>query len=187
MINLLSLWLPILVSAVAVFAAGAVIHMVLPYHRSDTRKLPREDDVLDALRKFALPPDDYAAPLAASMKESRKPEFIAKQKAGPVFYLTVLPNGPSSMGKSLFLWFLNVLAVSLVAGLIACRALRSTEAGFTAIMLFTGVTSFAGYSLGLLPHSIWYGRKWSTTFKWIFDGLVNALVTALVFGWLWPR
>lgn len=187
MINLLSLWLPILISAVAVFAAGAVIHMILPYHRGDTRKLPREDEVLDALRKFSLSPGDYAAPLAASMKEMRKPEFVAKRKAGPVFWMTVLPNGPGSMGKSLFLWFLNVLTVTVFAGLIACRALRATEARLAAIWLFTGVTAFAGHSLGMLTPSIWFGRKWSTTFKWMFDGLIYAAVTALVFGWLWPR
>ena len=59
--------------------------------------------------------------------------------------MTVLPNGPGSMGKSLFLWFLNVLTVTVFAGLIAC-GLRATEARLAAIWLFTGVTAFAGTS-----------------------------------------
>ncbi len=44
-----ALWLPILLSAVLVFVASSIMHMVLPYHRSDYEKLPDEDNVL-ALR-----------------------------------------------------------------------------------------------------------------------------------------
>ena len=50
-----------------------------------------------------------------------------------------------------------------------------------------GTTAFMGYSLALLPESIWYKRRWSRTFKSMFDGLIYALLTAGVFGWLWPR
>jgi hypothetical protein len=39
----------------------------------------------------------------------------------------------------------------------------------------------------LLQGSIWAWRRWSTTLKGVFDGLVYALLTAGVFGWLWPR
>jgi hypothetical protein len=42
-------------------------------------------------------------------------------------------------------------------------------------------------SLGMMVDSIWYGRKWSTTLKLMFDGLVYALVLAGTFGWLWPK
>jgi len=45
--------LPILLSAVIVFVASSILHMVLPYHKSDYRKLPEEDRVLDALRAAA--------------------------------------------------------------------------------------------------------------------------------------
>ena len=41
MVPLTSLWLPILLSAVVVFVASNVIHMVLGYHRSDYDQLPR--------------------------------------------------------------------------------------------------------------------------------------------------
>ena len=50
MIPLTALWLPILVSAVVVFFASAIMHMVLAYHKSDYRKLPAEDRVTDAMR-----------------------------------------------------------------------------------------------------------------------------------------
>jgi hypothetical protein len=42
MIPLTVLWLPILLSAVIVFFASFIMHMVLAYHKSDYRKLPDE-------------------------------------------------------------------------------------------------------------------------------------------------
>ena len=64
MVPVLTLWAPILASAVLVFLASAVLHMVLPYHRSDFRKVPSEDEVMDALRRFAIPPGNYMMPHA---------------------------------------------------------------------------------------------------------------------------
>lgn len=49
MISVAALWMPILFSAVFVFVASSILHMVLPYHRSDFAKLPAEDEVRDAL------------------------------------------------------------------------------------------------------------------------------------------
>ena len=43
-------WMPIILSAVAVFAASSLIHMVLKWHNSDYRKLANEDDVRAAIR-----------------------------------------------------------------------------------------------------------------------------------------
>jgi len=40
MVPLAALWLPILLSAIIVFVASSVMHMLLPYHRSDYRQLP---------------------------------------------------------------------------------------------------------------------------------------------------
>ena len=48
MVTLAALWLPILVSAILVFFASSLFHMVLPFHRSDYRKVPSEDAVMNA-------------------------------------------------------------------------------------------------------------------------------------------
>jgi hypothetical protein len=34
--------------------------------------------------------------------------------------------------------------------------------------------------------SIWFGQPWSATVKDVLDGLIYGLLTAGVFGWLWP-
>jgi len=186
MVPLISLWMPIVLSAVIVFVASSIIHMVLPYHRSDLRRLAKEDEVMEALRRFDIPPGDYGMPLAGSMKDMRKPEFIEKMKAGPVVFMTVVPSGPPSMGLSLVLWFFYSIVVSVFGAYIAGRALPA-GASYLAVFRFAGCTAFAAYSLALLQNSIWYKRNWGTTVKSIFDGLVYALLTAGTFGWLWPR
>ncbi len=98
----------------------------------------------------------------------------------------VIPNGPISMGKSLALWFLYTVVVSLFAAYVAGRALP-LGAEYLQVFRFAGVTAFVGYSVALWQMSIWYRRAWSTTIKATVDGLIYALLTAGTFGWLWPR
>jgi hypothetical protein len=51
---------------------------------------------------------------------------------------------------------------------------------------FAGAAAFGGYALALLQNSIWYKRNWSSTLKYMADGLVYAMLTAGIFAWLWP-
>lgn len=185
MVPLASLWLPIVVSAVLVFVASSIIHMVLPYHRTDYRKLPAEDQAMEAIGKLGIPPGDYMMPCAGSPQMMKDPAFIEKMKRGPVAIMTVLPVGMPSMGNNLAQWFIFNLAVSAFAAYITGRALAPGE-DYLAVFRFAGTTAFAGYSLGQWPDSIWYKRAWSTTLKNTLDGLVYGLLTAGVFGWLWP-
>lgn len=185
MITLDMLWLPILLSAVFVFLVSSVIHMALPWHKGDYSKVPNEDKVMDALRPFAIPPGDYMMPRASSMKDMGSPEFTEKMKKGPVMIFTVVPNGPATMGKSLTLWFLYSVLVGFFAAYLTGRTL-ATGADYLEVFRYIGTTAFLGYSLALLQTSIWYRRAWSTTIKSMIDGLIYALVTAGVFGWLWP-
>jgi hypothetical protein len=186
MVPLMSLVIPILVSAVIVFVASSIIHMALPFHRNDLRRLPKEDEVIDALRRFNLPPGDYVIPCAGSPADMKKPEFIEKMKKGPIVFMTLAPGRPPSMGTSLLLWFLYSVVVSFFAAYVAGRALEP-GARYLAVFRFAGVTAFIGYSLALLQNSIWYKRNWGTTLKSMLDGLVYGLLTAGTFGWLWPR
>lgn len=185
MTGLDALWLPILLSSVFVFLVSSVIHMALPWHKGDYSKVPNEDKVMDALRPFAIPPGDYMMPRASSMKDMSSPEFTEKMKKGPVMIFTVVPNGPATMGKSLTLWFLYSVLVGFFAAYLTGRTL-SAGADYLEVFRYIGTTAFLGYSLALLQTSIWYRRAWSTTIKSMIDGLIYALVTAGVFGWLWP-
>ena len=180
-----ALWLPILVSAVLVFVASAIIHMATPWHAGDYRRVPDEDRLAGALRGVGLPPGDYMLPRSSSMKEMNTPEFRKKMEDGPVTIFTVLPNGQWGMGGQLAQWFVFTLVVGLFAGYVAGLALPP-GADYRVVFRFVSVTAFLGYALALWEMSIWYRRSWMTTVRSTVDGLVFALLTAGVFGWLWP-
>jgi len=186
MTSLVALWLPILLSGVAVFVVSSVIHMVTHWHDSDYPKLAKEDEVMDALRPLGLAPGDYMIPRPASREEMASPAFAEKMNKGPVLMMTVMPSGPFSMGRNLGLWFLYSLVVAFCAAYVASRAL-APGAGFLPVLRFAGTAAFLAYSLGLWQLSIWYRRSWLTTFKATVDGLVYACLTGAMLGWLWPR
>jgi hypothetical protein len=185
MVSIPELWLPILLSAVAVFIISSIIHMVLGYHKNDYAALPSEKEIMDDLGKYNIPPGDYSFPRAKNMKDMKSKEFVEKLNKGPVGMLTIIKSGPPSMGKDLFLWFVYSIIVGIFAAYVAGRALPE-GAHYLSVFRFTGVTAFAGYSLALLQGSIWYKRSWSATLKSMFDGLIYALFTSGIFGWLWP-
>lgn len=185
MVPLASLWLPILVSAVIVFVVSSIIHMLLPYHRNDFRRLPSEEKVLEALRSFDIPPGEYMAPRPLTRKDMGTPEFQAKLKQGPVLHATFWKHS-GGMGTQLLQWFLYSIVVSLFAAYLTSRAV-APGATYLEVQRFAGATAFMGYSLALWQSSIWYKRPWSTTLKTTFDGLIYAFMTGGTFGWLWPR
>jgi hypothetical protein len=185
MVPLSMLWIPILVSAAFVFVASSIVHMVLTYHRSDYRMFPSEGEVMEGLRRFGVPPGDYVMPHAASPKDMSSSAFREKRARGPVMIATVTAPGEVSMGPQLAQWFGFCVLVSLFAGYVASRALPPA-ADYLDVFRFAGTVAFVGYGLGQWPQSIWFKRAWSSTLKSTFDGLVYALLTAGVFGWLWP-
>jgi hypothetical protein len=175
-----------LLSAVIVFVVSSILHTVLPWHHSDYRKMPNEDKVMEALRPLAIPPGDYMVPRPSTRADYRSPEFQDKVKKGPVMVVTVMPNGPVSMGRNLILWFVYCIVVGFFSAYIAGRALPP-GAHYLQVFRFIGASAFMGYSVALWQMSIWYQRALSTTIKATIDGLIYASLTAGTFGWLWPR
>ena len=185
MLSLIELWIPILVAAVLVFAASSVLHMCLPIHKGDCEKLPNEAAVLDAMRGEDLAPGQYTFPFACSMKEMASPEMIEKYKRGPVGLITIMPTGVPAIGKSLAQWFVFGLFVST---LVAYTAMIGLERGaeWMPVLRLTSAVALLAYSFAHISDSIWKGQSWMTTLKFIFDGVVYALVTGATFAWLWP-
>ena len=186
MSELAALWPAILLGGVFVFIASSIIHMGPFWHRNDFPQLPDEARARAAIGALGIPPGDYMLPRCKTQAEMRSPEFLQKMTEGPVWIITVRPNGAMSMGKPLFLWFLYILLVALFAGYIAAVALEPGTHYLT-VFRFVGTAAFMAFSLGLLHDSIWYARQWSTTLKLMFDGLIYSLVLAGTFGWLWPK
>jgi hypothetical protein len=186
MVPLSALWLPILLSAVAVFLVSSLIHMFSPWHKNDFGAVPNEPGFRSTFASLAIPPGDYMVPRARSSAEMRSPEFTERVKHGPNVIMTVLPNGPWAMGRQLGQWFGYLVIVAIFAGYVAGRALPvGAESG--EVIRFVGTAAFLAFVVALWQTSIWYGRAWSTTVKSTIDGLIYALLTAAIFCWLWPR
>jgi hypothetical protein len=179
-----SLWLPGIVSAVAVFIVSGIFHMVLKYHRADYKGLTDEAAVAQALRKGSSGPGVYMMPYCAEPSQMKDPAFRKKFEEGPVAMLTVLRSGPPNMAKNLSQWFLFCLLVSFVTAYVA----RHTLAGADPMMILriTSTVAFVGYAFGPIQSSIWAGVPWSNTLRGIIDALIYALVTGFAFRLLWP-
>lgn len=184
MVSLTALWLPILLSAVIVFVASSVIHMVLKYHQSDYRQLPEEDKLLGALRPAGLTPGLYHFP-HCSHKEMNSPAMQEKFKQGPVGMLTVFPSGPIAMPKFLGMWFAYCLLIGFFVAYLTGRTV-APGAHYLAVFRVAGTAAFLAYALGPLVNGIWKGQPWSMVLKESFDGLIYSLLAAGTFGWLWP-
>ena len=182
-----SLWLPIIAAAIGVFIASSITHMVLPYHRTDVRKLPtdKEDVVLDALNRIGVAPGDYAVPHAGGSAGMSDPAFIAKATKGPLAFLTLAPGSAPSMGPYLAMWFVYCVVVSIFTAVLVWQIVGPGGSRMLAFH-FGSLIGFLAYGMALPQHSIWYRRSWATTLKSLFDSLLYGLVTGASFAWLWP-
>jgi hypothetical protein len=186
MVPLIELWLPILLSAVIVFFASSIMHMALPYHKSDYRQLPSEDRVTDALRSAGVAPGRVYFFPYYSFKEMKSAAVIEKMKRGPVGLMTVLPSGPPAIGKNLAQWFVYCIVIGLFCAYLASQTLPAGTA-YLDVFRIIGTAAFLGYGGAQAQESIWSGRSWMVTCKHIFDSLIYALLTAGTFAWLWPE
>lgn len=185
MVSLMSLWLPILLSAVAVFILSSLVHTVFGYHNSDYRKLPAEDDVMRALAPFNVPAGEYMYPHPHDGSSMKDPVFVEKRTRGPAGFMTVFPPGIPSMGPMLGQWFVLNLVISLFAAYLASRALAPGAQG-AEVFRVTATVSFLSYGMAHVSNAIWFAHSWGTTMKQLFDALLYGAVTGAVFLWLWP-
>ena len=182
----LELWLPTLLSAVAVFILSSIIHMVVPWHKNDYAKFPDEAGVLDALRGFSLASGEYMAPRPTSRSDMGSPEFAEKVKRGPLIILNVASSDSVSLARPLIFWFIYVIVVSAMAGHIAYPR-HDLQVDSRSIFHTVALTSLLGYTGALWQQTIWFRKPWLTSFKSTFDGLIYAIVTGLIFVYFWPK
>lgn len=182
MVDLVSLWLPILLSAVFVFVASSVIHMALPIHKNDYGPMPQEDRVLAAMQG-AVTPGQYRFPYAGSMKEYGTPEMQEKFRRGPVGTIVVVPG--IQMGKALGQWFVFTLVIGVFVAYLTGLALPAGAEG-ARVFRVAGTVAVLGHAFSNVNDSIWKGVSWGTTLKFVFDGVIYGLVTGATFAWLWP-
>jgi hypothetical protein len=186
MVGLSSLWMPIVVSAVFVFIALSILHMLPGWHKDDMNAVPGEDKVMETLRAMDLQPGDYRFPYGRTVQEMEAPAFVEKMKAGPVGNMSIQPSGETNMGKLLGQWFVYSLVIAAIVAYVTGRT-RAQGAPYLEVFRVSGVVTFCCYSVAHWQNWIWWGKSTRFTLTNTVDGLIYALVTAGTFGWLWPK
>ncbi|HET7588007.1 MAG TPA: hypothetical protein VFL45_08015 [Gammaproteobacteria bacterium] len=185
MASIAQLWLPTLLSAVAVFIASSILHMALKFwHTSDYKGLANEDEVGAALRKGGAKAGMYAIPYCR-MEDMKKLETKVKFKDGPVGLLILRRPGPMKMGPSLIQWFVFCLIVSVFCAYLAASTLP-VATPLIQVFRVVGTIAFMAYAFAAIPMGIWWGQPWKIVIKDVIDGLIYGLVTGALFAWLWP-
>jgi len=184
MTPLSDLWLPILVSGVAVFFLSALMWMVMPHHKKDFGRIADEDGLM-ALLRGRISPGQYSFPHCDGHSSMKDPVWQEKQKQGPCGLLYVMPSGGHAMGKALFLSLVHNLAVATFVAYVAAHSLRPGT-DYLSVFRIVGTTTILAYCAARFADAIWMAHSWRGVFTQVFDGVVYGLVTAGIFGWLWP-
>ena len=182
---LASLWLPILLSTVAVFVLSFMMWMVFPHHKSDWKASPDEDGLMDALRAKGHTSRQYSFPHCSSGEEMKDPAFIEKYNRGPKGFLILFPEGKLNIPKSMLVsTVFNAIVISLVAYVAGMVIAPGAEGSH--VLRLVATVAFLGFSTALGWGPIWFARTWSSTLKEMIDGLIYGLATGAIFMALWP-
>jgi len=179
--TIMTLWLPIIASAVVVYVAGAAIWMAMPWHKTEWQKTPDEEAVRAALRGCA--PGMYTVPNIKDQADFKKPEVQQKFIEGPQAFITVVPSGLPKMGGKLVMMFGYNLVVAIICAYMVSRTLPP-GADYLTIFRVSGTVAFIAYGMAYVQESVWFGRKWSSTALTFLDALIYAVLTGGIFGWL---
>ena len=184
MVPLAALWLPVLLSAVVVFAVSAMVWMVMPHHRNDFARADDEDALMDAVRRSGGP-GMYMFPWAPDGEQNSE-GYRERLLAGPVGILRV--RDPQSVADMKPAMAKSVLLQLVVAIFVAYLASSTLERGasFLSVFQVAGTAAFMAHGFIGFQESIWFGLPGRVAFKQALDGLVYALLTAGLFAWLWP-
>ena len=186
---LLPLWLPILLSAAAVWIVSIVASMALPYHKGDFVGLSAdaggEDGFIDYLRRSGIRPGNYLFPDFRG-REALKSEKVQKTlNEGPVGHLSVWKT-PLTMGDKMAGTLIVYLVVST---LIACltRFALPGAAPFARVFQVAATASILAYCFSFIPNAIWWGSYKRTIVANVIDGIIYAAITGAIFAWRWPH
>jgi len=180
-ISVWSLWIPILVSGIALFFASWMAWMLLPHHKSEWKGLPNEQAVMDAMKSAGVGAGQYMFPFCAKNADWKSESFKARMKAGPNGHLVVWP-GPCNMSKNMFCTWLFFTVACFVIAYLTTLALKPGD-DFMTVFRFVGTAGILTYGTANILNGIWFGRRMIGD---IADGIAYGLITGWIFAWLWP-
>ncbi len=183
-VSLAALWLPIIISAVAIFFVSFLIWMVLQFHKDDIKTLPDEEKFNEFINAQNIPAGVYFYPGCNDTAEMKTPEFCARYDKGPWGNINIQATKPN-FGKNLTLTFIFYLVVSLLVAYITKEA-RQAGAEFLPVFQVSATAAILAYCAGSIPGSIFFGKPTRFIITEFVDALTYALITGLTFALLWP-
>lgn len=176
----LSLILPIVLSAVALFFASFLSWMVLQLHKKDWGKVGKEEELMAAVKRCDLPEGSYMFPFSGSQAEMQSEAFQKRYDAGPRGVLTILPK--TNMGQNLALTFAYFLAVSAGLAFLAAQAFDRGAATWSVFQLVF-VAGFMAFLASIVQHAIWFRPR---IVGHVIESVAYAAITGVIFAAMWP-
>lgn len=182
---LIPLWLPILLSAAAVWIVSAIVWMALPHHKGDFIGLPDEDGFMDYIRKSGIKPGNYGFPDCRGRAAMNSEKVQKAWKEGPVGHLSVWPT-PLTMGGKMVATFIVYLVVSTLIAYLARVALPGA-APFAKVFQVAATAGILAYCFSSIPNAIWWGSYKRTIVANVIDGILYGCITGALLALFWPR
>ena len=179
--TVVNLILPILISTVVLFFASFLSWMVLQLHKSDWKKLRKEDEFLAAVRNCEISEGTYMFPMAESAAEMKNEEFKRKFEAGPRGIVSVF--GKMNMGVNLLLTIIYFFVISFMLGYLSTIALKS-GAPFWHVFRFVSTAGLMTFLAAIVQHAIWFRTR---IVGHIVESIAYAIITGLIFAAMWPK
>lgn len=184
MSELLPLWLPIVLSAFAVWILATIAWTALPHHRRDYVALPDEARFSEFLRAQRIPPGNYVFPDFRG-REAMKSASVARQlEQGPVGHLSVWTT-PLTMADKMIGTLVLHLVVSVLVAYLARTALPGA-ASSVQVFRIAGTGGVLAYAFAFVPSALWFGAYRRAIVASVVDGVAFGLLTGAIFAWLWP-
>jgi len=182
---LIPLWLPILLSAVAVWIAATVAWTALPHHKQDFIGLPGEDGFMDYIRRSGIQPGNYLFPDFRGREAMKSEKTCKALEEGPVGHLSVW-HTPVTMGSKMVATLVLYLVVSTLIAYLTRVAIPGA-APFPRVFQVAATAGILAYCFSFIPNALWFGSYKRTIVATFVDGLVYGAITGAIFAWRWPH
>jgi hypothetical protein len=177
---MLALWLPIVLSTLAIFFASFLSWMVFRLHADDWIKMPGEDKLIQTITELNVPQGNYMFPGSSSAAEMNSPEFQQKYQRGPRGVVQVLPV--ANMGKNLALTMLLFLVCNATFAYLASFALQSGD-DFVTVFRFVSTIALLTFCASIVQHAIWFRTRITGH---VIESIAYALIAGAIFAATWP-
>lgn len=179
---LAQLWLPIVLSGIALFFMSFLAWMIIQLHKDDWIKAPNEDRLMQAVKDCGLKRGkSYMFPGCTSQDEMKSPEFQAKVKAGPRGVITVFDK--NEMPQNLLLTLVYYLVVSFGLAYLGSIAFPA-GAKTLDVFRFFAAAGLMVFLAAIVPHAVWFKNRITGH---VIESVLDGLIVGGIFAAMWPK